>query len=97
MLFDNLVETTRTCVYYSGHFKRRSFSPLAVRGQLLRYVAFLQELLHGVGGGRLPGAGMLEAAGVLLVQRLFSPGVKCKAETCQGDDFHQEVRTSVAC
>lgn len=62
-----------------------------MRGQFLRYVAFLHELLHGVGGGRLPGAGVFEAAGVLLVQRLFSPGVKRKAETRQRDDFHHII------
>lgn len=70
----------------------RSFSPLAVRGQFLRYVAFLHEFFHGVGRGRLPGAGMFEAAGVLLVQGLFSPGVKRKAKTCQRDDFHHRVQ-----
>lgn len=63
-----------------------------MRGQFLRYVAFLHEFLHGVGRGRLPGAGMFEAAGVLLVQGLFSPGVKCKAKTYQRDDFHHGVK-----
>lgn len=48
-------------------------SPLAVYGQFLRYVAFLHEFLHGIGGGRLSGAVMLEAALVLLVQRLLPP------------------------
>lgn len=69
----------------------RSFSPLAVRGQFLRYVAFLHEFFHGVGRGRLPGAGMFEAAGVLLVQGLFPPGVKCKTKTCQRD-FHHGIK-----
>lgn len=50
-------------------------SPLAVGGQFLRYVPFLHEFLHRVGGGRLSGAVVLEAARILLIKRMLPPDI----------------------
>lgn len=62
------------------HRQLLAVSPLAVRGQFLRYIAFLYEFLHRVGGGRLSGAVVLEAAWVLLVQRLLPPDVQTQSQ-----------------
>lgn len=61
-------------VSVNGSMVSPSVSPLGVRGQFLRYVAFLDEFLHGVGWAFLSGAVVFDAYWVLLIQGLLPPG-----------------------